>query len=105
MMAAPSSGGCWMSKKDERLRQEREIVRLMASGHPDRQIARLLAIGIRTVERRRSDLMQRIGAKNYVLLGAHAQQSGWLQSRHLGETRDGVAAAELILDDEPVIGA
>lgn len=67
-----------MSKKDRVLHQEKEIVRLMASGHPDREIARLLAISTRTVERRRSALMRRIGAKNYVLLGAYAQQSGWL---------------------------
>ena len=46
--------------------REREILQLLAEGHSNKQIARCLAIGVKTVETHRSAIMRKIGASTIV---------------------------------------
>ncbi len=57
---------------------ERAILRLLRSDLSDSEIAAVLFIGRRTVQRRLKSLMDRAGAKNRFALGEYAARSGWL---------------------------
>jgi DNA-binding NarL/FixJ family response regulator len=46
--------------------REREILQLLAEGRSNKEIARRLAIGVKTVETHRSAIMRKIGAKSVV---------------------------------------
>ncbi|MEV8566899.1 LuxR family transcriptional regulator [Streptomyces sp. NPDC051322] len=58
--------------------QERELIRLLASGAKDDAIARALGIGLRTERRMVAELSERIGASSRFELGAKAARAGWL---------------------------
>ncbi|MFW6690381.1 DNA-binding response regulator [Streptomyces sp. MAR4 CNX-425] len=55
-----------------------QILRLLYFGFDDASVARRLGLGHRTVQRRVHYLMQVLGAKGRVALGARAQQLGLL---------------------------
>jgi DNA-binding NarL/FixJ family response regulator len=56
--------------------REREIVRLIAKGRTNKEIAKRLSISIRTVERHRSSIMNKLGLQNRAELIAYAVQQG-----------------------------
>lgn len=57
---------------------ERELIRLLASGHTDETVGRKLGLSVRTVRRLMSDLTQRLGASSRFQAGAEAARRGWL---------------------------
>src|SRR6266404_6094285 len=59
-------------------RREREIMRLVADGHSNKEIARSLGISHRTVEVHRARVMQKTGVTNLVELSRLAQAAGLL---------------------------
>jgi two-component system response regulator NreC len=59
-------------------RREVDILRLIARGNTNRQIAEALGLSIRTVESHRGNLMGKLGAKSRVELVAYAQEQGLL---------------------------
>jgi two-component system response regulator NreC len=56
--------------------REREIVRLIARGRTNKEIAKRLSISVRTVERHRSSIMNKLGLQNRAELIAYAVQQG-----------------------------
>ena len=58
--------------------REREIVRLIARGRTNKEIAKRLSISVRTVERHRSSIMNKLGLQNRAELIAYAVQHGLL---------------------------
>jgi DNA-binding CsgD family transcriptional regulator len=54
------------------------LLRQLASGAKDEQIARTLGIGLRTVRRRVADLMIELGVDTRFQAGAEAVRRGWL---------------------------
>lgn len=56
--------------------REREVLRLIALGHTNAEIARLLFLSVRTVENHRASLMRKLGVKTRADLVRHANQSG-----------------------------
>ncbi|GAA2538473.1 MULTISPECIES: response regulator transcription factor [Streptomyces] len=58
---------------------DRKILNLLYAGLNDASIARQLAIGHRTVQRRVQRLMERLQARGRVALGARAQELGLLR--------------------------
>jgi two-component system response regulator NreC len=56
--------------------REREILRLIARGRTNKQIAEQLSISVRTVERHRSSIMNKIGLQNRAELVAYAVRQG-----------------------------
>ncbi len=70
---APSDPG-----RDELNAAERETLALLSAGLPDEAIARELGVSRRTVVRRSSVLMQRLGASSRFQAGVQAARRGWV---------------------------
>jgi DNA-binding CsgD family transcriptional regulator len=58
--------------------QEREVLRMLANGETDEHIARRLGVSTRTVGRKASDLMRRLGTRSRFQMGVRASELGWL---------------------------
>lgn len=56
--------------------REREVLKLVAEGHPNRYIAEFLSLSIKTVERHRSNLMRKLDLHNAAGLTAYAIERG-----------------------------
>lgn len=58
--------------------REEEVLRLIAQGHPVKQIAAQLDVGIRTVETYKARAMEKLGFKTRADVVRYAAQRGWL---------------------------
>ncbi len=58
--------------------KDRQLLRLLAAGMPDKAIARSLGVTERTVGRRVTELMRRLDADTRFRAGVQAAQKGWL---------------------------
>ncbi len=58
--------------------REKEVLKLIAEGRGSKEIASLLFISNRTVERHRANIMQKLGAKKTADLVKHAVQKGYV---------------------------
>lgn len=59
--------------------QELTMLRLLAGGMKDEQIARSIGVSVRTVSRTVSDLMRRLDAQSRFQAGVRASQAGWIE--------------------------
>ena len=59
--------------------REEEILKLVAEGHSSKEIADLLVISIKTVERHRSNLMAKLGMKDRLELTRYAIRAGLME--------------------------
>ena len=59
--------------------REMEVLRLIAEGHTNRQIAEVLSISVRTVESHRANLMGKLGLHSRVELVRYAKRHGFLE--------------------------
>jgi DNA-binding NarL/FixJ family response regulator len=57
-------------------RREREILRLIAEGRRNREIAGMLYVSVKTVEKHRSNLMNKLDLHNTAALTSFAVESG-----------------------------
>jgi DNA-binding NarL/FixJ family response regulator len=56
--------------------REREVLKLLAEGHTNKEIARMLNISVKTVEKHRANIMQKLDLHNAASLTAYACQKG-----------------------------
>jgi len=61
---------------DQLTHREREVLKLVAEGHPNRYIADFLFLSIKTVEKHRSNLMRKLDLHNASTLTAYAIERG-----------------------------
>jgi DNA-binding NarL/FixJ family response regulator len=59
--------------------REEEILKLVAEGHSSKEIAELLVISIKTVERHRANLLQKLGLKDRLELTRYAIRAGLIE--------------------------
>ena len=59
-------------------RREREILKLIAEGHKNKEIADLLHMSVKTVETHRMHLMKKLGLHSAAALSAYASEKGLL---------------------------
>ncbi|MEV0778960.1 response regulator transcription factor [Streptomyces sp. NPDC050428] len=59
--------------------REEEILKLVAEGHSSKEIADLLVISAKTVERHRANLLQKLGLKDRVELTRYAIRAGLIE--------------------------
>jgi DNA-binding NarL/FixJ family response regulator len=59
--------------------RELEVVKLVAEGHTSREIAELLVISEKTVERHRANLMEKLGLRDRVALTRYAIRRGLIE--------------------------
>jgi DNA-binding CsgD family transcriptional regulator len=77
LLEKPGTPPALPSRKDPTLTmREVEILRMIAQGHTNRQVAKLLNISIRTVEFHRSNLMEKLGLDSRVELVRYAVEQG-----------------------------
>jgi DNA-binding NarL/FixJ family response regulator len=60
--------------------REREILKLVAEGHKNKEIADLLCISVKTVEKHRANLMEKLDLHNVASLTALAAEKGLINS-------------------------
>ena len=61
---------------DDLTAREREVLRLIALGHTNAEIAQMLYVSVRTVENHRASVMRKLGLKTRAELVRHATDSG-----------------------------
>lgn len=61
--------------------REEEVLRLVAWGHSNKEIATRLNISVKTVEGHKSKIMEKLGLKNRVEIVRYALHRGWLQDQ------------------------
>ncbi|MGH3389915.1 MAG: response regulator [Actinomadura sp.] len=59
--------------------REEEVLKLVAEGHTSQQIADLLVISVKTVERHRANLLQKLGLKDRLELTRYAIRVGLIE--------------------------
>lgn len=62
-------------------RREREILKLLAEGYANKDIADLLCISVKTVEKHRANLMAKLDLHNVALLTAYALEKGLIEPK------------------------
>jgi DNA-binding NarL/FixJ family response regulator len=61
--------------------RESDVLRMVAGGHSNKEVAAALEISIKTVETYRARAMEKLGLRTRVDLVRHAARRGWLQGR------------------------
>ncbi|PRX96566.1 helix-turn-helix transcriptional regulator [Allonocardiopsis opalescens] len=67
--------------------QERELLHMLSAGWGDESIAAQLGVSVRTVRRRISTIMNRIGARSRFQAGVIAASAGWVRPRRPDRAR------------------
>lgn len=60
--------------------REREVLKLVAEGHPNKYIADYYCLSVKTVEKHRSNLMKKLDLHNAAMLTAYAIEKGLIAS-------------------------
>jgi DNA-binding NarL/FixJ family response regulator len=60
--------------------REEEIVKLIAEGHPSKQIADQLSISVKTVERHRANILEKLGMRDRTELTRYAIRVGLIEA-------------------------
>lgn len=63
--------------------REREVLKLVAEGHPNKYIASFLCLSIKTIEKHRSNLMRKLDLHNASTLTSYAFERGLLANAHI----------------------
>ena len=74
----PSGKGA--SADDDLSEREAEVVRFIAAGHSNKEIARRLSLSVKTVETYKARSMEKLGLESRADLVRYALQRGWLQT-------------------------
>jgi DNA-binding NarL/FixJ family response regulator len=69
---SPSPSSAW----DSLTHREREVLKLVAEGHPNKYIADYFCLSVKTVEKHRSNLMKKLDLHNASTLTAYAIEKG-----------------------------
>lgn len=59
--------------------REEEILKLVAEGHSSKEIAHLLVISVKTVERHRANLLHKLGIRDRLELTRYAIRAGLIE--------------------------
>jgi DNA-binding NarL/FixJ family response regulator len=69
-----------LSPWDTLTHREREVLKLVAEGHPNKYIADYYCLSVKTVEKHRSNLMKKLDLHNAAMLTAYAIEKGLIAS-------------------------
>lgn len=73
--SSSSSSSVW----DSLTHREREVLKLVAEGHPNKFIANYFSLSVKTVEKHRSNLMKKLNMHNASTLTAYAIEKGLVE--------------------------
>jgi DNA-binding NarL/FixJ family response regulator len=77
---AGGKGPGYTSVWDTITHRERQVLKLVAEGHPNKYIAEYLSLSVKTVEKHRSNLMRKLNLRNVSMLTAFAIEKGLVHS-------------------------
>jgi DNA-binding NarL/FixJ family response regulator len=83
---SPGIASAW----DKVTHRERQVLKLVAEGHPNKNIADYLCLSIKTVEKHRSNLMKKLDLHNASMLTAFAIEKGLVATESSLEVRNPV---------------
>jgi len=69
-----------VASSDKLTSREREILQLLAEGHSNKEIAKLLNLSVKTVETHRTNLMKKLGLHSLAELVRYAIRNGLVQA-------------------------
>jgi two-component system, NarL family, response regulator NreC len=69
-----------LADEDPLSEREREVLRLLALGHTNQEIAKMLYISVRTAETHRAHIMQKLRLQTRADLVAYALERGLLET-------------------------
>jgi DNA-binding NarL/FixJ family response regulator len=72
--------GTFSSAWDSVTNRERQVLKLVGEGHPNKHIAEYLSLSVKTVEKHRSNLMKKLDLHNASMLTAYAIEKGLLNT-------------------------
>jgi len=78
--AAPGTGGAESERPKDLSPREREVLRLLAQGYSNQQIATQIKVSVKTVETHRTRLSEKLGLKGRAELYRFAVESGIIAS-------------------------
>jgi DNA-binding NarL/FixJ family response regulator len=81
-LAAAEAAAERRAQVDPLSEREHEVLRLLALGHTNQEIAKILYISIRTAETHRARIMQKLGLKSRAEIVRYALESGVLEVDH-----------------------
>jgi two-component system response regulator NreC len=84
-LAAAEAAAERRAQADPLSEREHEVLRLLALGHTNQEISKLLYISIRTAETHRARIMQKLGLKSRAEIVRYAIESGALEVDHPGQ--------------------
>jgi DNA-binding NarL/FixJ family response regulator len=70
------------AEQDPLSERERDVLRLLALGHTNQEIAKMLYISVRTAETHRAHIMQKLRLQTRAELVRYALEQGLLDERH-----------------------
>ncbi len=80
-LAAPDAASDGRAVRDPLSDREREVLRLLALGHTNQEIAKLLFISVRTAETHRAHIMRKLGVSTRAEIVRYALANGQLQAQ------------------------
>ncbi|HET7045902.1 MAG TPA: response regulator transcription factor [Gaiellaceae bacterium] len=83
-LAFADAGARAQAESDPLSEREREVLRLLALGHTNQEIAKLLYISVRTAETHRAHIMQKLRLDTRASLVRYALDHGLLEAREEG---------------------
>jgi len=83
-LAAAETAAAAKAQADPLSEREHEVLRLLALGHTNQEIAKLLFISIRTAETHRARIMQKLGLRSRAEIVRYALAGGALELDHQG---------------------
>ena len=88
-LAAAETAAAAKAKADPLSEREHEVLRLLALGHTNQEIAKLLFISIRTAETHRARIMTKLGLRSRAEIVRYALATGALELDQLDAPRQG----------------
>lgn len=85
---APGRVGAQRQRPKDLSRREREVLRLLAQGHSNQQVAEQIGVSVKTVETYRTRLREKLGLKGRAELFRFAVESGILDGDPADPPRD-----------------
>ncbi|HEY7421980.1 MAG TPA: response regulator transcription factor [Gaiellaceae bacterium] len=79
-LVAADAEAARLAEEDPLSEREREVLRLLALGHTNQEIAKMLYISVRTAETHRAHIMQKLRLQTRADLVAYALERGLLES-------------------------
>ena len=100
-LAAAEAGAHEQAQADPLSEREHEVLKLLALGHTNQEIAKLLFISVRTAETHRARIMQKLGLRTRAEIVRYALTTGELEPEREAQPAERVRAEHAFVANRP----